>query len=103
MNAERIKMLEQFVVEDPIDPFNRYALALELAKSDKPKAKEVFDYLLKHNPDYVPTYYQAALIYIELNFNAEAASIAEAGISQAKKKNDFKAQNELRGLLDNME
>ena len=76
-------MLEQFVAEDPTDPFNHYALALELTKSDKQKAKEVFDKLISTNPDYVATYYQAALLYLELSLNEEAMIIIERGIAQA--------------------
>jgi len=96
-------MLEQFVAEDPTDPFNRYALALELAKSDKQKAKEIFGQLIITNPDYVPAYYQAALLYLELSLNDEATKVIEGGIDQAKKQNNLKAASELRGLLDEME
>ncbi len=103
MNSERIKILEQFVAEDPTDPFNWYALALELAKADKQKAKEIFDQLIRTNPGYVPVYYQAALLYLELSLNEEATSIIENGIVQAGKQNNLKAANELRGLLDEME
>jgi tetratricopeptide (TPR) repeat protein len=93
-------MLEQFVVEDPTDPFNRYALALELAKWDKLKSKEIFDQLIQANPDYVPAYYQAALVYLELSLNEAATKIIENGIVQAKKQNNQKAVSELRGLMD---
>jgi len=103
MNSERIKMLEQFVAEDPTDPFNHYALALELTKSDKQKAKEVFDKLISTNPDYVATYYQAALLYLELSLNEEAMIIIERGIAQAKKQTNLKAANELRSLLDEID
>jgi tetratricopeptide (TPR) repeat protein len=103
MNSERIKMLEQFVAEDPTDPFNRYALALELAKADKLKAKEIFDQLIQSSPDYVPAYYQAALLYLELSLSKEVTRIVEEGIVQAKKQNNVKAANELSGLLDEIE
>ena len=91
------------MAEDPTDPFNRYALALELAKTDKPKAKEIFDQLILSNPDYVPAYYQAALLYLELMLNDEATKMIEAGIIQAKKQNNLKAASELRSLVDEME
>jgi tetratricopeptide (TPR) repeat protein len=103
MNSERIKMLEQFVAEDPNDPFNHYALALELTKSNKQKAKKIFDRLIDTNPDYVPAYYQAALLYLELMLSDEATKIIENGIAQAKKQNNLKAASELRGLLDEIE
>ena len=96
-------MLEQFVAEDPTDPFNHYALALELTKSDKQKAKEVFDQLIATYSDYVPAYYQAALLYLELSLSDEATVIIEKGIVQAKKENNSKAASELRSLLDEME
>src|SRR2546421_9769815 len=100
MNSDRIKMLEQFVAEDPGDPFNRYALALELVKSDKQKAKEIFDQLIRVNPEYIPAYYQAALLYIEFSLNEEAIPLIENGIAQAKKQNNPKAASELGSLLD---
>lgn len=103
MNSERIKMLEQFVAEDPTDPFNRYALALELIKFDKQKAKEMFDQLIIENPNYVPAYYQAALVYLEMSLKEGVTRIIETGIVQAKKQNNLKAANELRSLLDEME
>src|SRR5215831_2012050 len=103
MNSARIKMLEQFLAEDPTNPFNHYALALELAKSDKQKAKNVFDQLITTNPDYVPAYYQVALLYLEMTLNEDATIIIEKGIVQAKKQNNLKAANELRSLLDEID
>lgn len=103
MSAERIKMLEQFVAEDPADPFNHYALALELAKSDKLRAKEIFDQLMRTSPAYVPAYYQAALVYFDLLLKDEATKIIENGIGQARGQNNLKAASELRGLLDEID
>jgi len=102
-NYARILFLEQCVAEDPTDPFNYYALALEWIKADKPKAKAIFDELIASKPDYVPAYYQTALLYIEMNLNENAAQLIEQGIAQAKKQNNMKAANELRALLDEME
>ena len=103
MNSVRIKMLEQFIADDPNDPFNHYALALELLKSDKDQAKKIFDQLISSHPEYVPSYYQAALLYLELSLNDEAAKIIEQGVEKAKKQSNLKAANELRSLLDEME
>ena len=103
MNSERIKMLEQFVAEDPADPFNKYALALELVKSDRQKAREIFAQLMISNPDYVPAYYQAALLYLDLSLIDDATKIIENGINQAKKQNNLKAMSELKSLLDEVD
>ena len=103
MNSVRIKMLEQFIADDPKDPFNHYALALELMKSDKDQAKKIFDLLISTHPEYVPSYYQAACLYLELEMKDEATKIIEQGIREAKKQTNLKAANELRSLLDEME
>jgi len=102
MNSDRIKMLEKFVAEDPDDPFNRYALGLELAKGDRQKAKEIFDQLINVHPQYVASYYQAALLYIALSLNEGATKIIEKGIAQAKEQGNLKAVNELNSLLDDL-
>ena len=103
MNSERIRMLEQFVADDPSDPFNNYALALELVKSDQNQAKKIFEQLISEHPSYVPTYYQSALLLIESSQNEEATKIIEKGIAEAKKQNNTKAAGELRSLLDQLD
>lgn len=103
MKSERIKMLEQFVAADPLDPFNHYALALELMKSDKNQAKLIFDQLIANHPGYVATYYQAALLHLELSLNEQAAKIIQQGIGEARKQNNMKAASELRSLMDEVE
>jgi len=103
MNSDRIKLLEQFIAEDPSDPFNHYALGLELVKSDKIKAREIFDQLISNSPEYVPAYYQAALLYIGLSLSSRAVEVINRGMEEARKQNNTKATNELRSLLDEME
>lgn len=102
MKSDRIKMLEQFVADDPKDPFNHYALALELMKSNKEEARKIFEYLISKYPNYVPSYYQSALLLLEVSQNEEAVKIIEKGIAEAKKQNNLKAAGELRLLLDEM-
>ena len=97
----RLAQLWQFYSEDPKDPFNLYAYALELAKSDKEKAIELLKQLIIETPDYIPTYYQAAILILEMNQDAQL--IIEQGIAEAKAQNNRKAQNELQSLLDNLD
>lgn len=96
-------MLEQFVADDPADPFNHYALALELMKSDKNQAKRIFEVLITEHPTYVATYYQAAVLHLDLALNDEALKIIEQGVAEAKKQKNTKAANELKSLLDEIE
>ncbi|MBL7856568.1 MAG: tetratricopeptide repeat protein [Cyclobacteriaceae bacterium] len=92
----RIQHLQQFLAEDPNDPFNLYALALEYLKHDQKKASELFDQLLIEHPDYVPTYYHAGKLFQELRQTEKALLLYETGISKAKKVNDLKALRELQ-------
>lgn len=103
----RIQQLEAYVNEDPNDPFNLYALALEYAKSDSHKAIEIFDRLLKSHADYVPSYYQLAKLYIGISENEKALVVFDAGIRISGEKKDHKALRELQSakqeLLSDLE
>jgi Tfp pilus assembly protein PilF len=102
MSASRINLLEQYYKDDPNDPFNLYALALEYLHTDELKSKLFFDKLLKEQPDYVPTYYHAAKLYQQLNDIPTAQSIYQKGIAVAKEKNDAKALRELQSAYNEM-
>ena len=85
MPADRLKQLEQFYL-----------------KSDPAKTRELFDVLLARHPDYLPTYYHAGKLYEDLGETGTASEIFEKGIELATKKNDAKAQRELRSAYDEM-
>jgi len=102
MPTDRIKQLEQYYAEDPQDPFNAYALALEYMKTDPSRTKDLFDILLTAHADYLPTYYHAARFYHECGDNEKAVTIFENGIALAAKVNDTKALRELRSAYDEM-
>ena len=94
----RLEQLWQFYMEDQQDPFNLYAYALELAKSDRQKALQHLNVLITNKPDYIASYYQAAVLCLEMNL--DATGIFERGIAIAKAQNNRKALNELQALLD---
>jgi tetratricopeptide (TPR) repeat protein len=98
----RLLQLEAFYKEDPHDPFNIYALALEFQKYDSSKAKEMFDLLLSKHEDYIPTYYHAANLYLDLNLHDEAIKILEKGIEKARHQNELKAMRELQTIYDEL-
>ncbi len=100
MNSKRIDMLQKFIEDDPTDPFNHYALALEYIEHDPVKAKNLLLKLIKENPAYLPAYYQAATLLIELGQNEAVIPTINQGIAEAKKQNENKTMNELRSLLD---
>lgn len=99
---DRLKQLQEFLDEDPNDPFNLYALALEYQKTDLNSAKEIFDQLLKHHEDYIPTYYQAGNLYLTLYLIDDAKEILKKGVSKAKQKNELKAMREIQSVYDEL-
>lgn len=101
--SERIKKLEQFIVEHPTDPFNLYALALEYVKVDKSKALEIFIRLIQDHKDYIPTYYQLAKLYEDLGQKENASEVFRQGITITKQQNDLKTLRELNAGLQELE
>lgn len=102
MATERIKQLEKFYEEEPGDPFNLYALALEYRAIDLGKARAFFNMLLQEHPDYLPTYYHAAQFFQLSGDREKAIRLFEEGISLAHKTNDLKTLRELRSALEEM-
>ena len=98
--TSRIEQLQAHLEEDPADPFNLYALALEYRKTDTTKAIVLFSRLLELHPDYVPTYYQLAETYQQEGRNTEALETYSAGIAVAQKMGDQKALRELRAAQE---
>ena len=99
---DRIKQLEQFISEDPDDPFNYYALGLEYAKAHEYKALDIFSRLRKDHKDYLPTYYQLAKLYESAGQKENAVLTLSEGIAVAKQQKDFKTQQELMSALEQL-
>lgn len=95
MNNERIQQLIRFVQEEPNEPFNIYALAMEYMSSQPAQARFYFDQLLAEHPTYLPTYYHAAALYAELDERERAAELYEKGILLARAQQNQKTLQEL--------
>jgi tetratricopeptide (TPR) repeat protein len=102
MPADRIKILEKFYDEDPGDPFNAYALALEYLKHDPAKSRRLFETLLNFHQAYLPTYYHAAKFFQECGEREKAIGVFEKGIALARKMNDRKTLRELQSAYDEL-
>lgn len=100
--SSRIDQLIQFIKDDPQDPFNHYALALEYCKTDETRALEIFEDLLIHHPQYVPVYYQLALLYIRDGQNGKAIETLKHGIGIARQQGDNKTLRELNAVLQEL-
>ncbi len=96
MNNTRIDLLLSYIKENPNDPFNHYALAMEYVLIEPAKALELLNMLIKEHEDYVPTYYQLAKLHeAEQNFSI-ALKTYEKGLGVAMYLKDHKAYSELQ-------
>ena len=107
MDSGLLQNLLAFYEEDPNDPFNIYALAIEYLKSDLAKSEHFFDLLLTSYPEYLPTYYHAAAFFAGEDNLEKAEQIYIKGIALALNQRNTKTHQELlrayRSFLDDLE
>lgn len=84
-----------FYEEDPGDPFNVYALAIEYIKSDSEKAAKFFEILLEEHPEYLPTYYHAGAFFALKDNVKKAEEIYQKGLALALLQKNTKTHQEL--------
>ena len=97
---DRLQQLKQFAQEEPDDPFNLYALALEYLKTEPSEALSIFKRLLDTKPGYLPTYYPYAQLLAEKQFPEIAEEVFKAGIKVARNANDLKTMRELQAAYN---
>ena len=97
MQEERLKLLLDFLEKEPNEPFNRYAVAMELMNSNVDRAMEHLEVLHLEHPTYLPTYYQLAQLYFDNDKLNEAEDVYKKGIELAIAQGNIKAEKELKG------
>lgn len=102
-HLDRIKELLNYIEEEPENPFNLYALALEYQYQDKEKASFYFNKLLTEHKDYLATYYHAALFFANEEELEKADKIFSEGIELAKVQNNLHAKKELENAYLNFQ
>ncbi|MCH7402064.1 tetratricopeptide repeat protein [Belliella kenyensis] len=100
-NLSRISLLKTFIDQEPNNPFNWYALALEHREHQPEEAAKHFDHLLQNHPEYLPTYYHAAQLFADLAQVEKSKLIYQKGINVAKSQNDNHALRELQNSYQN--
>lgn len=100
MSANRLTALLTYLQETPDDPFTLYAVATEYRQEKLQTALYYYEKLLKEHPKYVPTYYHAAQLYVDLNQPERAEQTYQKGIAEAQEQNDVLALRELRSAYD---
>ncbi|MEP5611677.1 MAG: tetratricopeptide repeat protein [Cyclobacteriaceae bacterium] len=103
MNIERIKLLQKFISEEPNDPFNHYALAMEHYDEYPEKALDLLQGLSISHSEYLPTYFKLAHLYWDIEKWDEAESVFMSGIKLAEKQMDQKALSELKSAYQNFQ
>jgi tetratricopeptide (TPR) repeat protein len=97
---DRIAALEAFLLDDPDDPFTRFALAQEYRKAGhQDRALEIFEDLVRDHPAYVGTYYHLGALYSEMDQPDNALRIYRVGIAEAMAAGDLHARSELQSAL----
>ena len=100
-NLERAKILREYIFEEPDNPFNYYALALEIKDLDPNEASKLFDFLLLQHPDYLPVYFPAANFFFELGQISKANDVFKKGIKLAEYLKETKTLLELKNSYQN--
>lgn len=103
MEKSRLDILREMLAADPSNTFARYGLAMELASSDPEEAWRNFEQLLKQQPEYVPTYYQAGKVLLSLGQTEQARDVLGRGIEAAARQGNEHARSELAALLGEIE
>lgn len=103
MTSARVEKLLEFLKTSPDDPFNYYALALEFSSVAPETAVTYFEKLLYDFPDYLPTYYQAGIFFIDQHDTDRAKTVITKGMPIALAQGNVKTLNELKNLLANLD
>ena len=103
MPLSRLEQLLQHLEEDPGDPFNIYAVAMEYRKTDVQKATKFLLLLLHEHEDYLPTYYHLGKLKQEQGNVSAAKRVFSLGIEKAEKFGELKTLRELKSALMELE
>jgi tetratricopeptide (TPR) repeat protein len=98
----RLEQLLRFAQDEPNDPFNIYAVAIEYLKLDSAKALSFFETLVKDHPEYLPTYYTFGKMLQQEKDFARAKQLFEKGIEQGVASKNMKAVGELKNALSEL-
>jgi len=100
MTTDRLESLRTFHLEDPDDPFIRFALGSELSKREQfDDALRIFKDLVDDVPDYIGTYYHLGKLLEQMDRTNEALQIYRTGIERAGVLGEQHARAELQSAL----
>ncbi|MFN3316356.1 MAG: tetratricopeptide repeat protein [Raineya sp.] len=97
----RFELLLKYAQEEPLNPFNWYALATECRKYDLRESLVYYEKVWKEFPEYGANYYHLASAYAELNILDRAKLIYEQGIEVLTRQKETKLLQELKNAYQN--
>ena len=101
---DRIKRIKEMLITNPGDSFLQHALALEYIKIDEDEqAKELFENLLRHDENYVGSYYHLGKLLERQNSMEAAKEVYEKGMQKAKEAGDTHTYNELQMAFEDLD
>lgn len=101
MNKNNIKQLLQALKKNPGDSFLKFALALELLKSNEvSKARVLFESILKQDPGYLGVYYHLGKLYEYQNQFTDALSLYRKGLEIAREQGQKRTFTELEEAIE---
>lgn len=103
MNEQRIRLLQEFIDQEPENPFNKYALAMEYYNEAPEDSLSMLSSLLDNYPDYLPSYFKAAHLLWEDEKWKQAEQVFIKGIELAEKLDDKKTLMELKTAYQNFQ
>lgn len=103
MNASRIELLNKYILEEPNNPFNKYALAMEYYERQPKIALGYLNQLIDQFPEYLPAYFKTAHLLWDYEEWDRAKQVFKKGIELAVGQEDEKALHELKAAYQNFE
>ncbi len=96
----RREKIEAMLVDEPDDPFLRYALALELEKAgDHERSLELLRGLMTGTPPHIPSFLMAGQHLAGRDLIQEAREVLRTGIEEARRQGEQHAAGEMGDLL----
>tara|TARA_R100001143_G_scaffold63588_2_gene72825 strand:- start:82657 stop:82992 length:336 start_codon:yes stop_codon:yes gene_type:complete len=97
----KIKSLALNLKKNPADSFSKFALALELLKTNEvSKARILFESVRKQDPGYLGVYYHLGKLYEGMGLYREAFQSYSDGIVLAEKQDNRRTISELKEALE---
>lgn len=100
MPSSRREKIEAMLAAEPVDPFLRYGLAVELDNEGRSEdSLAIFRGLIADKPPHVASFFRGAQLLVGLDRVDEARDWLRRGIDEARRQGESHAAGEMSELL----